>query len=309
MYVVLEYLLLENFIINLLILYLNKMFLKIDVKNKKLILGSIVASSYSLVFFYHSTFIFTKPIFKLLFSMLIIRISFPYYNLKVFLKELFGFYIISFIFAGATLGAYYTSDNFGSILNRKIDIFGGFPVLYLILGITASVLISRITFTYFNQRSIKSNYIADAIIKYNDRQIIIKVLLDTGHSLTNPFTGDKVMVVEYEKLQNILPESVKELIIAYEKSDYNNMELILKKLQDEIKLNMIPFNSIGKHGILFAFKPDSVKVYHMYKDINRDDILVGIYSGSLSKEMGYSGLLHFELIDGGVENGYIEVQN
>ena len=309
MYIVLEYLLLENFIINFFILYLNKLFLKIDSKNTKIILGSLVASIYSLVFFYPATYFLSRPIFKLLFSMLLIRISFKYYNLKIFLKELLGFYIISFIFAGATLGAYYTSSNLSTILNKKIDVFDGFPVIYLILGVTASIFIGKITFTCFNQRSIKANYIADVLIKYRGKQIIIKALIDTGHSLINPFTGDSVMVVEYEVLKKILPESVNELIIENDKSDFKNMELILTSLQDEIKLTMIPYNSVGKHGILFAFKPDSVNVYYMDKEIIMDNILVGIYSGFLSKEMGYSGLLHYELIDGGVENECIEVQN
>ena len=296
-------------IINLLILYLNKLFLKIEVKYKRLILGSAVASLYSLVFFNPVTFFLTKPIFKFLFSLLIIRISFKYYNLKIFLKELLGFFIISFIFAGATFGAYYTSNNFYNILNRKIEVLGSFPAIYLIIGVSISIIGGKIIFKYINQRIIKGNYIADTIINYKGKQIFFKSLLDTGHSLTNPFTGEKVIVVEYEKLKNIIPIAVKELIAASDSFNYNEVESILNSLQDEIKLNMIPFKSIGKAGTLYTFKPDSLIVYYMEKEIIRNDVLVGIYSGSLSKEMGYSGLLHYELIDGGVENEFVEVQN
>jgi len=309
MYIVLEYLLLENFIINLLMLYLNKLFLKIEVKYRRLILGAVVASLYSLVFFYPTTYFLTKPVFKILYSLLIIRISFKYYNLRIFLKEVLGFFIISFIFAGATIGVYYTSGNFYNILNREIEVLGGFPVVYLIIGVCISIIGGKIIFAYFNQRMIKSNYIVDTIISYKDKQVFLKTLLDTGHSLTNPFTGNKVIVVEYEKLRNLIPISVKELMAASESNNYNEVVTILSKLQDEIKLNMIPYKSIGKNGILFTFKPDSLTMYYRGKEIIRNDVLVGIYSGSLTKEMGYSGLLHYELIDGGVENEFVEIQN
>lgn len=309
MYIVLEYLLLENFIINLLMLYLNKIFLNIEVSYKRLVLGSLVASLYSLVYFYPLTYFSTKLLYKIMFTLLIIRISYKYYNLKIYLKELLGFFIISFIFAGATIGAYYTSNNFHNILNREIDVSGSFPVIYLVFGVFISVIIAKIVFKYFNQRSIKSNFIADVIIKYKGKQTFLRALLDTGHSLINPFTGDKVMVVEYEKLKSLVPPLVSELIAANENNNYKAVELILDELQDEIKLNIIPFKSIGRNGTLFAFKPDAVIVYHMEKEIVISDILIGIYSNSLTKEMGYSGLLHYELIDGGVENEFVEVQN
>lgn len=104
MYIVLEYLLLENFIINFLILYLNNILLKIDEKIYRIILASVLASFYSLVFFSPMLIFLTKPFSKILISMIIVRISYRFINVKVFLKEILGFYLVSFIFAGATIG-------------------------------------------------------------------------------------------------------------------------------------------------------------------------------------------------------------
>lgn len=309
MYIVLEYLLLENFIINYLILYLTKLITKKDTKNIRLILGAVVASFYSLIYFNPFLIFLSKPLYKFLFSMLIIRFSFKYSTIKHFIRELFSFYIVSFIFAGATIGIFYSSNNLYTILSNNIDIFNGFPIKYLIIGILGSISISKIIFEYYNLRIIRENYIADVTIIYQEKEIKIKALLDTGNSLIDPFTNKRILVVEYERLKEYLPIKMKDLIIANEEFNYKHIEELLTELQDSISLTIIPFKTVGKNGVLFGFKPDSVKIYYMEKELLKRDIIIGIYSGSLSKEMGYSGLLHYELINGGVENEYIEVQN
>ena len=309
MYIVLEYLLLENFIINYLVLYLTKILIRVEIKNIRLIIGSTIASLYSLVFFYPSLIFLVNPIAKFLFSLLIIRISFRYLNIKLFVKQLLGFYIISFIFAGATIGIFYSSTNMNSILNKKIDLLNGFPVKYLIVGIASSIIITKIVFNYFNLRVSRENYITDVTIRYKENDIKLKALLDTGNSLVDPFTNNRVLVVEFEILKCMLPYEIGDLIKANEEYNFKLVEEILLTLKDKISLNIIPFKSIGKTGILFTFKPDLIIINYMEKEIKRNDIIVGIYTGSLTKEMGYSGLMHYELINGGVENEYIKVQN
>jgi len=309
MYIVLEYLLLENFIINYFTIYLTKILVRTDTKAIRVIIASIIASLYSLVFFYPSLIFLTKPLAKIILSMIIIRISFSYSNLKLYVKEILGFYLVSFIFAGATIGIYFSSNNLTNLLNKQINVFGGFPVKVLIIGILGSVIIGKVLFQYYNARIIKENFIGDITIILNEQEIKLKALLDTGNSLIDPFTNNKVLVVEYSRLKNHLPDLIGALIIANEEFNYKEVEELLNKLQSEINLNMIPFKSIGKSGILFSFKPDYIIIDYMGKKSKRNDIIVGIYPGSLSKEMGYSGLLHYELINGGVVNEYIKVQN
>lgn len=307
MYIVLEYLLLENFIINFLILYINRILIRDNTKTIRLIIGSAIASLYSLIFFYPALEILANPISKILLSMVIIRISFNYSNLRVFLKELMGFYIISFIFAGATIGIFYSSGSLNSILNTKVDLLNGFPVKYLVIGVVISIIMAKAVFQYFHLRSTRENYIAAVTISYNGQIIQLSALLDTGHSLRDPFTKKGILIIEYEKLREYLPEKTWNLLIANEENNYKEVEDLLNKLQKEISITIIPFKSIGRSGMLFAFRPDSVTINYLNKETKREDLLIGIYSGSLSKEMGYSGLLNYELINGGVEHEYNSV--
>ena len=307
MYIVLEYLLLENFIINYLILYLNRILLRIEEKNSRLIIGSILSSFYSLVFFTPKLIFLTMPISKVLFSIFIVRISYRYVNLKLLIKELLGFYMISFIFAGATIGMFYSFNNLRNILNTRIDIFNQFPVKFLVIGVITSLIMGKSIFQYFHLKVLRENYIADVTIIYRGNQIKFKALLDTGNSLIDPFSNKKVIVVEFDRLKHILPNQISDLITANNEYNFQYVEELLLTLKDQISLTIIPFKSIGKNGMMFAFKPDSIIIDYMNSKEKREDFLVGIYAESFSKEMGYSGLLHYDLINGGMENEYSKV--
>ncbi len=309
MYIVLEYLLIENFIINFFILYLTKILVRAEINTKRIVLGAVVASFYSLAFFSAKTMFLTYPFFKLILSAILIRITFGYLNFKIFIKEIIAFYIISFIFAGATLGVFFSSNNISALLERSFDAFNGIQAKYLLLGVIISLIGSSIIFQYYQRNILRDNYIVDLTISYNQKKTTIKALLDTGNSLVVPFTNKRVMVVEYNKLSNMLPNKVKDLLIAYEKNDYHLIEELLNYLHNEISLTLIPFNSIGKSGMIFGFEPDFINIKYLDNEYIVKDAVIGIFLGSLEKEMGYSGLIHYDLINGGIEYEQVEIQN
>lgn len=308
MYIILEYLLLENFIINFLILKLTKILNQIDRSNSRILFGAFVSSFYSLVFFYPKLTILTKVPFKILFSILIIRLSFKHLNIRSFLRLWMSFYIGSFIFAGATMGVFFFKNSGFKLLDKALKSLNNFPVKYLIIGITLSFLVAILVFKYFFTRKLKDGFIAEVEVIYGAKKIDLKVLLDTGNSLIDPISKKKVMIVEYEKLSGILPDKVKDLIIAVDNSDYSETEKIIVEIKDYIKLIPIPFKSVGKSGMIFGFKPDSINIKYMNKVLIRQDIIIGIYNNTFSKDLGYNGLLHYEILDGGIKNEIYKIQ-
>ena len=308
MYIILEYLLLENFIINYLILKLTKILNQIDGSNLRILLAAFVSSFYSLVFFYPKLTILTTIPFKILFSILIVRLSFKYLNIRSFLRLLMSFYIGSFIFAGATMGVFFFKNNGFKILDKALKSINNFPVKYLVIGVGFSSLIAILVFKYFNIHKMKNSFIAEVELFYENKRLDFKALMDTGNSLIDPISKKKVMIVEYEKLSEILPAETKDLILAADHNDYLEIEQILDGLKDYIKLIPIPFKSVGKSGIMFGFKPDSIIIKYMNKVLIRQDIIIGIYNNTFPKDLGYNGLLHYEIIDGGVENEIYKIQ-
>lgn len=190
LYIVLEYLIIENFIINFLILYLTKIISRSQGKPRRIIIGAFIASLYSLVFFLPSHEFLLSILGKMLVALIIIRVSFLYINYKIFIRTIIAFYLTSFIFAGATLGALFTqSDNY---FLKGLDFGrGSFPLNLLIMGVIISFISGKLIFKYFNTRIMRENYIADVIIHYNQNKIKIRALMDTGNTLKEPLTKKK----------------------------------------------------------------------------------------------------------------------
>lgn len=306
MYIILEYLIIENFIINFLILYLTKIIARNQGSVRRLAIGAFIASLYTLAYFLPYKEIFLSIVGKLIISIVIIRICFIYINLKIFIKTTIAFYITSFIFAGATIGTFFTQSNFVSNgLGFQIE---KFPISLLFIGVIASFIGCKIIFRYFNIKVMKDNYIADVTIHYNDKKTQIKAILDTGNSLIEPITKRKVMVVDYKSLKDILPNGVEDLLIANDKGDYFKIEEQLDLLKDDFFPTLIPYKSVGRSSTIVGFLPDYIEVNFNGSERVSKDIIIGLHLGSLSDDMGYSGLLHFEMNWGGLDE-VSEVQN
>lgn len=297
LYIILEYLILENFIINFFILYITKLITRTKAKIKRLVLGAFISSFYSLVFFNPNLIFLTKFYMKIILSLLIVKISFNSKDLKLFVKEILGFYVVSFLFAGATLGIFYSQNS--GFLSKNVFTYSekGFPVKYLIIGTILSLIFAKLLFEYHNKKISHERYITEVKIFYKNNMSKVFALIDTGNSLLVPFTNKPVFVVEYEKIKNLLPDKVSDLFVFYEKDDYKNFERVLRNVEEEVSIRLIPYRSIGNDkGIIFGFKPDYLLINLKDVWIKKDDFYIGIYNNTLSKDLSFSGLLHYETI-------------
>ena len=296
MYIILEYYLLENFIINFLVLYSTNRITKSKVKIKRIIIGTLVSTAYSLIVFLPSLLFLSSFIFKIFVSAFIVYVVFKSKNIKTFLYQWFCFYIVSFVFAGAIIGL---SSNFTSItklLSKEVNLFKVFSIKNILIGIAIAIFISLIVFSYNYKKKQIEKLLIDATIVYKDNGIYFKALVDTGNTLKDPLSNRSVFVVEFAKLIPLLP---KELIDYYRSSIKINIEDLLIKLKDDFPLLLVPFKSIGNNnGIILGFKPDNViiKLPDHDDDLEINKIIIGIYDGDLSSENEFSGLLDYETI-------------
>lgn len=296
MYIILEYYLLENFIINYLVLYSTNRITKSKVKKKGIIIGTLVATVYALIVFFPSLLFLSSFIFKLIISALIVYISFKSKTLKIFLYQWFCFYIVSFIFVGAIISL---SSNFTSTSNflfKEIDLFEIFTIRHIIFGIIMALFISLIVFSYNHKKKEMERFIVEAKIIYKDKEVNIKALIDTGNTLKDPLSNRSVFVVELTKLSSLLPE---ELINYYKSREKINMEDLLISLKEDFPILLVPFKSIGnENGLILGFRPDSViiKLPDENNDLELNKIIIGVYHGQLSNENDFSGLLDYQSI-------------
>ncbi|HLR21020.1 MAG TPA: sigma-E processing peptidase SpoIIGA [Tissierellaceae bacterium] len=301
MYIILEYYLLENFIINFLILYLTKLITKSTTLIRNIILGGIISALYSLVFFYPSLLFLTKFYMKIIISIIIVLFTFKSDNLKIFIYQLIGFYIMSFIFAGAIMGISFNFGNVYHVLIKKIQVQELFKLKYILIGLFIAILGAYKIFEYYDNRSIQEKFLATATISYNNKNISIEVLVDTGNTLVEPFSNRSVMVAEYDKLKDFLPIELRKVYDNNNCNDFIILEKTLKELRDDISLHLIPFESVGNSGgILLGFRPDYIIIdFNDEESILEENMIVGIFQGKISEDLNYSGLLNYKVISQG----------
>lgn len=292
-----EYLLIENIIINCIILYATSKITRTKTSKMRLFVASLIGSIYTLVVFFPSLQFMGKVTIKLSISILMIIISFNPEKLNQFLKQISAFYMVSFAFAGAIIGIFYILNN--SFKFKGIS-FKDFDELtkFLVIGILIALILIRYILKFYQGKINKENFITNIIIGLNNKEVELTALIDTGNSLKEPISKKPVIIAEYKALENILPNSIRDMYKTNKELDLIQIGKIMEEVSDDIKLRLIPFKSLGNdNGILIGFKPDKIKIYLESETKNlTDDIIVAIYNDKLATDEVYNGLLHPELL-------------
>ena len=297
MYVYVEYLIIENAIINYIILYVTKKISRTDTSKIRMFLSAFISSLYTLVFFFPSLNFMTKFSIKISISILIIILAFNPEKFGTFLKLLTTFYVISFLFAGACLGLFYFLKSVASFFKDRFYIVD-FPVEILILGVTISTILAKYLIEFLQVKLGKKDVLTKVTINLNKKKVQLVALVDTGNSLKEPLTQSPVMIAEYFAIKDILPNKIEKLFTDNGEIELDTVAEVMFELSDEIKLRIIPFKSLGKtNGMLIGFKPDEVSIDdEQFKKKVREDVVVGIYNNTLSPDDNYKCLLHPEIL-------------
>ena len=120
-------------------------------------------------------------------------------------------------------------------------------------------------------------------------------MIDTGNLLKDPITNSPVIIIEKNKLSNILP---KEILENSEKIINGKYEFSDENLKYASKFRVLPFSSLGKqNGMLLGFKVDKIEAEINDEDIIREDAIVGIYDKKLSSRNQYEGLIGLNYVE------------
>ena len=287
-----DLILLENIIMNYIILLATGMICKTNIKYIKILLSSIVGAIYAIITYVVELSIYTNQLTKILISMSMIYIAFNPINIKVIIKQLTIFYLTSFCFGGAS---YYLLQNINPNLIKSVNgvLVGTYPIKIAILGSILGFFVINISFKIIKSRLTKKDMFYNVDIYYKEKKSSIKVILDTGNFLVDPISNIPVLIVESEKLTEIIEKNILENI-------NNIITGNSEQIDEEIKTrcSIIPFSSIGKNnGMIIGFRPDYIIVYtENIKEI-RKKAIIGIINNKLSKNGIYSGLIGLNLLN------------
>lgn len=295
MTIYIDVVLIENLIMNYIILLATGIILKEKIKHFRLIISSLIGAIYSIIAYMNILEIYSTSILKIVLSVIIIYVAFNPQNVKKMFKQLLIFYLTSFAFGGAAFALIYIVKP-QDILMKNGLFLGTYPLKTIILATIITFIIIISAFKIVKSKISRKDMYCDIIVKINQKEIKVKAMIDTGNLLKDPLTQKPVMVIEKNCLYDVLPKEI-----------LNNLDNVLggdlEKIPEEIqrkylpKLKLIPFSSLGKqNGMLIGIKSEEIIIYYEDTQINKKDIIVGIYNKSLTKRGEYNALIGIEML-------------
>ncbi len=219
-------------------------------------------------------------------------IAFKPRKFKKLLLQISVGYLTAFAIGGLGLALFYLTDlpyaafTVMRALSWKlvaVCVAGSYGAVKIIVRLTEYIAVKRQMLTQV------SVYMGGAGVNF-------EALVDTGHSLYDPVSRAPVIIAEFERVKNFLPEGLQALF--YEKNENDLARLIQNASGGGFaeRLRMIPFSSLGRaNGMLIGFKPDRVTVGGK-TPAPREQVVIGIYNNQLTRDGRYQGLLAPELV-------------
>lgn len=285
--------LLENLCMNYIILFGTAYIMKIKVKHIRILLASLIGAVYAVVAYAGVFPIYANLITKIILSICMTYIAFNPKKLKGLIKELLLFYLVSFSLGGCAFALLY--------IVRPQDIFmkdgvyiGTYPLKIALLGGITGFVITYIAIKIVKTRITKSEIIYKAVIKIEEQELEINVLLDTGNMLKDPISGNAVIMVEKNRLYKIVPKELLDNMNKFLGGEFENKEI----LEYKKRIRFIPFTSVGKqNGMLLGIKADLVKIITDVDEIINEKAIIGVYEKTFSKSGKYSGLIGLDILE------------
>lgn len=272
--------------------------MKLNINKVRILLASIIGGTYAVISFMSILEEYSSITLKVALSISMVYLSFYPKNVKILFKQLLIFYLTSFTFGGVAFALLYILKP-QDILMKNGLLLGTYPIKIAFLGGILGYIILNISFKIIKGKISKKDMFCEIEICINDKNVIIKGMLDTGNLLREPITNAPVIVVEATSLENVIPIQILRNVQAILKGE----EVIIKEKEYMSKFRVIPFTSLGKqNGILLGIKSD----YIILNEQNRiNDVIIGIYEKSLTKSGNYTALIGLDILERSDENKYI----
>lgn len=228
-----------------------------------------------------------------LYSLLVPIISILYLykpkSLKGFMKLYLLCTLVAAVFGGIIFNVWFTF-NYATKEIHSIEL----GMLFLIGGLT--MLCFDRGFYFIRRRLIFPSFEYCLTLKNRSKCVEVKALLDTGNLLYTPIKHEPVVVVEYERIKDLL--SIQQILQfeKYRTSKSLDMEEALARgvYQPDV---LISFNSVGcSAGYLWGVRIDQMLIKGRAGAKEFSSCVIGISCDSLFSDGQYHALLHPEFI-------------
>lgn len=288
-----------NLCMNYIILWGTGRLGRVQARPARLLAVAGAGSLYSLAMFIPGlSQLFILPV-KLLVSVLMVAGAFAPLPLRRLASCLGIFYLASFALGGMVFGFIFflhSGTGFGNEANNMASTINRYFWPGLLLALFAGICACRLVKRRLSRSGNEKAFQVPLTIELNGRRVMVNALVDTGNSLTDPLTGEPVIVVEYDLLKEAFPESVREV---WEKGGEGVSLLAdLGATGWANRFRLIPFRSLGQDsGLLVGVRPEAVEISRDGRVLKAKRVVVGVYRQQLDQGCAYRALVPPGLMD------------
>ena len=284
MEIYIEYVLLDNFIINYLILFFTKFLAQSKVKKINLLVSNVFGVvSAVLLPLVTLNIVFMLPL-KTLIGVIMVLMLKKYNNFKQFLAHLLIFFTFTFVFGGlcyALINVFDLNTTASGVLINGYEIPMG--IIMLLVSIYVYFLIKLVQFV--RHKNEFAGYYYDVTIKLDNKKYYLRGYLDSGNKLYDD--GLPVVVVSFKTFCKLFSK------LPIENYFLQKTEKLGLKNAHYITVN----NVVGK-GKMLVFSVDELVIQNSSTKKFNSNMLIGISNKTFSTE--YDCLLHSECLKGWV---------
>lgn len=295
MYVYVDILFLLNFVMNIVLFILTAEAAGYSWRWHRFLPVAAAGGLYAIGFVIPDLYVLYSLPAKLCVSAALVFLAFGRQSLRGFIFTFAVFYIVSFILGGAIVGWLFFINGSqwltpGAAWSVSwIHVLGGSFIAAILIALVARSILSKV-----NRHSILHR----VTIGYQQREVQVTALLDSGNRLLSPLSKRPVLLIEKGSILPILSEEACRFLSSTQAQDWL---IELETCRDRAwleRVEPVPYQSVGSRSMLLGFRPDFIIVDCGTRKIEAGIAIVGIYQGKLSTDGAYAALLHPLLMEG-----------
>ena len=262
-----------NLFVDYFLLLSVKYFFALPAVRLRLLLGSLCGAAGSMIIFLPHLPSPLSFLLNFIICSAMVSVAFLPVRLKKWLRLVVCTYLLCFGYAGAMLAVWTFIAPQKLLIRNAIVYFDVSPLLLAVLTVFL-YMVFKLLGKLCGRRENGSLY-CRVCIGYQGKRTELYGKIDTGNTLTEPFSGDPVLVACAEAL------------------------LPLGRLPPE-EMRVIPYGTLAGQGLLYAFRPEELLITYQKKKYSVQPCFVAVYEGQLERGC-YQALLSPELLALGKE--------
>ena len=207
MTVYLDVILIENLCMNYIILFATGYIMKLKMKYLRIIISSLIGGVYAIISYIDIIPVYSTLIAKIILSVSMVYIAYYPKNVKLCLKELLLFYLVSFVFGGCAFALLYIIKPQNILMKNGVYI-GTYPLKVALIGALVGFILTYLAFRLIKGKISKKSVFYEVRIFFKDKIVDVIAMLDTGNLLKDPISQMPVILVQKDKLNELIPKNI-----------------------------------------------------------------------------------------------------